>query len=136
MPSDRPNNGVGGVTGDGPVLVVHGDAAARALIADALRLEGFRAVSGSHGDALTALEAQLHEPPRAVLLDLDGRDAQGGGVSAFASALAHRHGDVPIIALTTSPNTRDGSAVGAATLVPEPFDLDLLIDVVSRCCRN
>ena len=131
-----PNNGVGGAPDGCPVLVVHGDAAARSLIADALRLEGFRAVCGSHWDALPTLEAQLGELPRAVVLDLDGRDANGGGVGAFTTALRHRHLQIPIIGLSTVPHVRDGSAVGAAALIPEPFDLDHLLDAVVRCCRN
>ena len=115
-----------------PVLVVHEDAAARFLIAEALESEGFRAVSGGYFDALAALAKLNGEPPRVVLLDLDGDRA----ANAFAAELARHHRDVPIIGLSTSPNLRDGSAVGAAALLPEPFELDHLLEAVTRFCRN
>ena len=118
------------------MLVVHGDRAARALIADALRMEGFPAVSASHWDALGALDRLGGEAPRALLLDLDGRDAAGGGVVAIATALRSLHQSVPIIGLSTVPTVRDGSAVGAVALLPEPFDLDQLLEAVARYSDN
>ena len=99
-------------------------------------MEGFPAVSASHWDALGALDRLGGEAPRALLLDLDGRDAAGGGVVAIATALRSLHRSVPIIGLSTVPTVRDGSAVGAVALLPEPFDLDQLLEAVARYSDN
>jgi CheY-like chemotaxis protein len=144
------------------VLVVHADEATRAVVREALELEGYRAVAADHPSVPHVLAA-LGGAPAAVLLDLHGDAA------AVLGALAARYGasGMPVVALTTAPDAlgpdaltaggvvgADGAAsadgvhtadtavsadgargvAGTAALLREPFELDELLACVRRVC--
>ncbi len=52
-----------------------------------------------------------------------------------AFARQHGHG-VPVIALTTDAELRNGAEVGAAAVLPEPYELDELLALVLRYCAG
>ena len=115
--------------GNGLVLVVHGDAALRDAIAEALAMDGFHAATGDYANALDVLASLDVGTPGTILLDLHGPARE------FKAAFERVYGSgVPIVALTTAPTLLDGSEVDAAALLPQPFDLDDLLALVSRYC--
>ena len=109
------------------VLVVQQYAAVRDVLVEALRMEGYRVVAGDHREALDALRRANVAKPDVVLLDVHG-DARG-----VAQELRRVHGEgVPVVAVTTMPGRLDGSEVGAAAVLPLPFELDALFECVER----
>jgi DNA-binding response OmpR family regulator len=110
---------------DGLVLVVHGDEAVRATIAAVLALDGYRAVAVDHHEALKGTRAR-REKPAAVLLDTYGPARE------CAEAFRCAHGLVPIVALSTRPAAEGDSTLGAADVLPLPFDVDNLLACVAR----
>ncbi len=111
------------ITAEAPLLIVHGDAAVRETIAAVLKVGGYRTICLDHRAALAGLQDVA---PAAVLLDVHGPARE------VAAALARRHGDVPIVALSTRPGALDGSDLGAVALLPLPFALDELLGCVAR----
>ena len=112
------------------VLVVEDDAQMRELHRATLREAGYSVVAVEDGlDALRYLD--LHDPPAAVVLDLDlprlrGRDVQ--------REMAARGIDAPIVVVTgiSGPiNEQD-----FARVLRKPITTDGLLDAVESCLRN
>jgi DNA-binding response OmpR family regulator len=114
---------------------VEDDPALRELVVCILTAEGYRAHGAPDGAAALALLARPDAPPvGAVLLDLRLPDMDG---PAFAAAYRRLPGTpAPLLVFTAAPPAEAAAAaarVGAAGVVPKPFDLDELLAAVGRC---
>jgi CheY-like chemotaxis protein len=118
------------------VLVVDDYVDARHMVAQYLKMEGFRvAQAGSAAQALT-MAARIQ--PDVVLMDLcmpgmDGWEA--------IDQLRHRSGttDVPIVALTALPDQaahRRALDAGCQSVILKPCDLELLLAEIRRLLRG
>jgi DNA-binding response OmpR family regulator len=111
-----------------PILVVDDDPSLLSIVADLLELEGHR-VERAH-DGKQALEAIERIDPMLVLLDMrmpvvDGR--------RFVGELKARGITLPIIVMTGSSDARAWAReIGAAAVLPKPFDVNSLLNTVER----
>jgi DNA-binding response OmpR family regulator len=117
------------------LLLVEDDPTLRELVVQVLTDEGYCAHGAPDGAAALALLSGPDAPPvRAVLLDLrlPGMDGE-----AFAAAYRRRPGPAaPLLLFTAAAPAAAAAAaarVGAAGIVPKPFDLDALLAAVGRC---
>ena len=116
-------------TARGRVVVVHNDPSFRTFVREALAEEGFAVEAMPSCEAIGGAGRRDGRRPRVILIELYG-DAL-----AVRQAVAWRYGGgVPVVALTTPPSTRDGSEIGAAAVLPLPFQLDELLALVARFC--
>jgi two-component system response regulator MprA len=121
--------------GGAHLLLVEDDPALRELVVQVLTEEGYRAHGAPSGAAALALLARPDAPPvDAVLLDLRLPDMDG---PAFAAEYRRRPGPpAPLLVFTGAPPAEAAAAaaqLGAAGVVPKPFDLDELLAAVGRC---
>jgi two-component system OmpR family response regulator len=106
------------------ILVVDDDADIRRIAALSLeRIGGFRVVLASSGEE--ALTIAAADPPDAVLLDVSMPGADGpetlGALRALPATSA-----VPVVFFTATSSDAEAErlcALGAAGVVPKPFDL-------------
>jgi two-component system chemotaxis response regulator CheY len=116
---------------EGAILVVDDDEAIRAVIAEALSLEGYPVRTARNG--AEALELLAHEDIWLVLLDmrlpvLDGWE--------FARALGDRNTAPPIVVMTAARDAGGWAAeINAAGVLAKPFELTELFDAVERFRR-
>ena len=110
------------------VLVVDDDPDIRALLVSVLTDDGYEAESAENGrDALAMVDSW---DPDLVVLDLMMPVMDGW---TFASHMRQRSTSVPIIILSAATDLkRHATAVGAAGVVPKPFDLDTLLPTIER----
>jgi CheY-like chemotaxis protein len=121
------------VPGVGSVLVVEDDADLRAAVADILEDAGFEVHVAENGqDALHVFGELGHqgERPCLVLLDLmmpvmDGREM----LRRMREDAALR--DVPVVVMSAGRISDEERRAASATL-PKPFELDSLLEAVSR----
>ena len=109
------------------VLVVDDDPDIRDLLVTALSDDGYQAESARNGrDALDALD---HFPADVVILDLMMPVMDGW---TFAERMKERW-DIPIVVLSAANDvTRHAARLGAADVVPKPFDLETLLPTIAR----
>jgi two-component system chemotaxis response regulator CheY len=109
------------------VLVVDDDPDIRALLVSALADDGFLAESAMNGrDALEVLD---HFDADVVVLDLMMPVMDGW---TFAARMKERHA-IPIVVLSAAADlARQAESVGAADVVPKPFDLETLLPTIAR----
>jgi CheY-like chemotaxis protein len=111
-----------------PILVVDDDPSLLSIVADLLEVEGHRVERAKNGKQ--ALEAIERIDPMLVLLDMrmpvvDGRD--------FVGELKTRGITLPIIVMTGAAEARAwAEEIGAAAVLPKPFDVNSLLDTVER----
>ena len=112
---------------DRTVMVVEDDALIREMVSHILAGEGFRAVGASNGEeALHRLRVE-HVRPALILLDLMMPVMNGWQFRAEQlrdPALA----GIPVVIMSAS----DGGDVPAEGHVGKPFEIDALLDAVSR----
>jgi CheY-like chemotaxis protein len=114
------------------ILVVDDEATIRDVISDALQLEGYPVATASNG--LEALAIVGRELPSVVLLDMRMPQMDGW---AFARELQARGMTVPIIVLTAAHSAkRWADEIGAPAYLAKPFDLNDLLAMVERFCRE
>lgn len=112
------------------ILLIEDDLGVRAVISDALRMEGYPiAEAGNGAEALRWLAH--HPPPGLILLDLcmpvmDG--AQFRAQQLRDPALR----DIPVVVISGSEERLD-SALKGEPFVPKPVDLYCLLRQVERC---
>lgn len=117
------------------VLVVEDEEQIRAVLCEALSMEGHDVQSVADGAEALALLG--HWSPDVVLLDLmmpimDGRQFLA---ERTRQGLA-RDARVVIVSAARQTRVDDAEAHGVAAVVPKPFDLDLLLETVARAARS
>ncbi len=117
------------------VLVVEDDPSVRRLITDALRDEGYHVLEACNGHEAVRVvneHPKRADWPRLVLLDLMLPDTDGVHVLEQLSA---PYGRVPVIAMSASHgHLAAAQTVGADAILPKPFDLNKLVDLVESYC--
>ena len=110
------------------VLVVDDDAEIRETVLAVLRDEGCAVAAAA--DGREALEQIAASPPRVLLLDMRMPVLDGWGVAAELRA---RGIVVPTVVMTAATDARAWAAeIGAQAYLAKPFDLDRLVDTVTR----
>jgi two-component system chemotaxis response regulator CheY len=114
------------------VLVVDDDAAIRAMVQDALELDGYQVVVAEDGAAgLAALEGLA---PCLVLLDMRMPVLDGW---AFCKQYRQRGQRAPVVVMTAADDAERWRAeIGGDGCLPKPFDLDALYVTVDRYCKS
>jgi CheY-like chemotaxis protein len=119
------------------VLVVEDDPSVRELISAALQDEGYRVLEARNArEALHAVNQQpaSAEPPCLVLLDLMLPGIDGLHV---LEQLAAPRGRVPVVAMSASnQHLAAARAAGADVVLPKPFDVNQLVDLVDAYCLD
>ena len=122
------------MTGPGHILLVEDDFAIRETVADVLTGEGFEVACARDGaDALRQL-GDGSPPPGLILLDLMMPVMDGW---SFRSAQREdpRLAAIPVVLVSTGAGAEGTlEALAPDGLLPKPFDLDQLIEVVGRYC--
>jgi len=112
------------------VLVIDDERPIRDLVSALLGEEGWpvRAYSSAL-EALRDIRAGAIDPD-VVLLDMRMPGMDG---PQFAEAVRVDHPEIPIVVMTAARDARQwAEAIGAAGYIPKPFDIDWLIDTVTR----
>ena len=113
------------------VLVVDDDPDIRDLLVTALVDDGYEAESARNGrdalDVLDRFEADV------VILDLMMPVMDGW---TFAARMRERW-SIPIVVLSAANDiVRDAKRLGAADVVPKPFDLETLLPTIARVAED
>jgi len=111
------------------VLVVDDDAAIRDMVTMALQDEGYEVVTAVGAQALAVARALS---PAVILLDIMMPDMDGLEVSRHLRADPATR-NIPIVAMSaTTVLSETASAMRADELLPKPFELEQLSDLVAR----
>lgn len=111
------------------VLVVDDDLPLRGMLSSVLRRHGFQVfLAGDGGEALRAL--MLHQP-HVVLLDLMMPGINGWD---FLENLKSSGQRVPVIVISAHLRNEPQAvlALGASAILPKPFNLEELLDVIQH----
>ena len=112
-----------------PILVVDDDESIREFVSVALADEGYRVLTASDGAA--ALELARRQHPGVILLDMRMPVMDGWEFSRAYRRLPSPH--APIVVVTAARDVAARAAqIQADAFLAKPFDLDELLDVVSR----
>ncbi len=111
------------------ILVIDDEPDIVLLVTETLRLEGYKMQTASNGRE--GLEAVQKELPDLILLDMKMPVMSGPEFAReFRARFDHQ---IPIVVVTASAEARNCAAeTGAADWIGKPFDLDKLVEVVSR----
>lgn len=113
------------------VLVVGDDPGIRSVISEALVEEGWEV--RSVGDGRQALGVLRAWRPDAILLDLMMPVMDGWKFREVQRGMPDGLGDVPLIVLSAAREAAaHADALGAAVVLPKPFDLDGVIEAIDR----
>jgi CheY-like chemotaxis protein len=113
------------------VLVVDDDPAIRAMVRDALELDGYRVVAAEDGAA--GLAALDETAPCLILLDMRMPVLDGW---AFSRQYHQRGQSAPVVVMTAADDAERWRAeIGGDGCLAKPFDLDALYLTVDRYCR-
>ena len=116
----------------GSILVIDDEPIIVDLLVEILTDEGYVVTSAPNGAA--ALAAIARHPPALILLDL-GRSGQRGA-ELFEQVRRAGLTPMPMVLMSTDP--RDAAPLltpGAVEYLAKPFDLDELLDCVTRSIR-
>ena len=113
------------------VLVVDDDQDIRELLVSVLSDDGYEAASAQNGrDALDVLERWQAD---VVVLDLMMPVMDGW---TFADRM-HEKWDIPIVVISAATDIkRHATSVGAAGVIPKPFEIDSLLPVIARVSKT
>jgi CheY-like chemotaxis protein len=113
------------------VLVVDDEPTIRELVAEALRDAGYRVETAANGaEALDVMRSA--PPPRAIVLDLMMPRLDGTSFVELMR-LNPRLSSVPIVLVTAAyGGAKAAERIGARAYITKPFELDDLVDAVSR----
>ena len=109
------------------VLVVDDDQDIRELLVSVLEDDGYQAKSAQNGrEALDVLE---HWKADVVVLDLMMPVMDGW---TFADRM-HEKWDIPIVVISAATDVkRHAGRVGAAGVIPKPFEIESLLPIIAR----
>ncbi|MDQ3699928.1 MAG: response regulator [Chloroflexota bacterium] len=116
------------------VLVVEDDDTIRDLVTQVLTEEGYEVLGAPDGCTALDLATRTCSGVGTVLLDLSLPDMDGRDFVARYTQLPGP--PAPLVVFTAAHPTDAATAadqIGAAGFVTKPFDLDTLLEVVSRC---
>lgn len=109
------------------VLVVDDDTGIQALLTMALTSENYPVQVATNG--AEALEAIQENPPSVMLLDMQMPVLDGCGVARRL----HEQGErIPTIVMTAANARQRCDELGADGYIAKPFNIDELLDVLSR----
>lgn len=112
----------------GDILVVDDEVAITELIAEALREEGYT-VQVAH-DGASALLGILACPPTLIILDIAMPVMTGDKLLSYLRG--NHFSDLPVIVLSAGMHPERMLAQGATAVLAKPFELDALLDQVTR----
>ena len=118
------------------VLVIDDHDDTREMVAALLAAEGFSVTTAENGRR--GLDSLMRSRPCLVLLDLmmpvmTGWEFRRAQLSLADADLA----SVPVLLVTAVPDPERASVqLGAADVIPKPFNFDLLIETVRRHCHH
>lgn len=114
----------------GAVLVVDDHGEVRRMIAELLRLEGYRVVAVPHG--LAALDLLADGPqPALILFDLRMPFMDGWAFAEAYRSLSVQHAPLVVITALLDPQ-RESARIEPDAVVAKPFTVDELLEVVER----
>jgi CheY-like chemotaxis protein len=114
------------------VLIVDDDPDIREIVMLTLSDEGYEVVTAPHGAA--ALDRAAELPPDAILLDMRMPVMDGWAFAAAYRRTPDPH--APVVVMTAAADAAAWAAqVGAAAVLPKPFQLDALCAAVERITR-
>jgi CheY-like chemotaxis protein len=111
------------------ILLVEDDSGIRESVAECLEIEGYEVAALSNGP--DALEWLSREIPDVLLVDLVMPVMNGGELLERVRA-DPRLASVPAVLMTAAIPTAQSPVPKADALLPKPFELDALLDVVGR----
>jgi two-component system, chemotaxis family, chemotaxis protein CheY len=116
------------------VLVVDDDSMIRAVVAEALELEGYGVVTATNG--AEALDRVRANPPRAVVLDLM-MPVMDGWQFLDACRKENLCADIPILVMSAYRHLGEQAPkLRATACIAKPFDLDVLLGAVDRLVKR
>ncbi len=123
------------LAGDGPVsvLVVDDQRDARDMLTEYLTQCGY--VVHTAVDGLDAIDVARHVHPSIILMDLMMPHMDGWEATRRLKA-DPRTQDIPILALTASPDSKDGrraAVTGCHSVLSKPCDLDRVSEAMRAC---
>lgn len=117
------------------ILIVEDDVDIRESLEFALRAEGRTAVLAENGRAALDILDSMPEPPSLILLDLY-MDVMDG--KTFLEVLARDHATtwakIPVILTSAAGEAALAELPKSLKKVRKPYDLGLLLDLVSEYC--
>jgi CheY-like chemotaxis protein len=118
----------------GGVLIVEDDEDIRADLAAILRLKGYEVALAANGrEALTCMR---HELPSVVLLDLMMPEMNGWELRAIMRDDPLLRA-LPVVVVSGAGKLDEVAAtLDAAAVLPKPFELSHLFELVERFCRR
>jgi CheY-like chemotaxis protein len=121
------------MSASGWVLVVDDDADIRDFVELVLADEGYEVRTAAHGAAALTLVARSQ--PGLILLDMRMPVMDGWEFARTYRQMQGPH--APIVVLTAAANAGACSEqIGAAAFLAKPFELDQLLERVSRCLHQ
>ncbi len=111
------------------ILLVEDDAGIRDSVAECLEIEGYRVSAVSNGT--DALEWLAREVPDVLLVDLVMPVMSGGELLERVRA-DPRLAAIPAVLMTAAMPTASAPMPEADAMLPKPFELDALLEVVAR----
>ena len=111
------------------ILLVEDDSGIRESVAECLEIEGYEVAALSNGPDV--LEWLSREIPDVLLVDLVMPVMNGGELLERVRA-DPRLASVPAVLMTAAIPTAQSPVPKADALLPKPFELDALLDVVGR----
>ena len=117
------------------VLVTDDDDNWRGLLRDVLSMEGFEIEEAR--DGLQCLEKAKSVKPQAILLDVDLPRMDGWQACEKIKASPDTK-DIPIIFISTHAGREEkekGIALGAASYMPKPVDIDDIVPVLKKLVK-
>jgi CheY-like chemotaxis protein len=121
--------------GNGSVLVVDDEPQVAWVLRFTLEHEGYRTFTASNG--VEALEELEKHHPKLMVLDLMMPEMDGWAVLKEMTKLpVDERPRVVIVSALTGPDDKEkATALGADAFVPKPFDVEVLIDILSGLAK-